>query len=1059
MSITSTELHRTRPLRSSPLAGPSVVSLGDQQPARPVSAHSPLGSKSKSFQTLSRPSSLYTTPSTYAPPPSWQSPHRRRPSTAPGPARPHSEHDSFNDDDGLGPNLHVRYSSSLLSVSETRPSSISLDPDGPLKNPRPILKHRTSFHSSPSSLSSSASSTEDVRFSAADKGKGKIDASSPRLSNSHGYTAQTAQTDESWYTFSPYATTPKFSRLGLASAGVVMPVSAKELARSKSSASRTKGQSAGAPSQGLSRTTSSASSSMRGRQSSTITDEHGLLTSNRAKQQAHARPQPQSLQQQRPQAPAPTSGSASGSPSATSWLNVPPPARTRIGKGDFKVTARGAIAPSSSTPADASASSSRSSTSTSVSTRRTSTTSVSNSVASSSTSLRSSTSYQQLPQIKKEEKVKKEKRKSLSLSLGLRSWRSLRVASPSTAALGTAGRDRDEATMIPLPSPPLAAHFPDSPTSPSFTTATVVSAPSIPQAESVPTSSITNQTPLPLPTRISTSTSPLPSNLISTPARNSISSSTAVPAPSTTLDAAPVHKLKKRKSASAILARVKSWRWGAGAGGRGGRGAGAGGVDGPNVDGAGVAAAVDGADKAEEINVDAVIPVPALVVGGEDVDPRKAEEVEAEAEAEAQSKAEVEVEVSGVEVVVESQQQHPSEDDVNAEANILIARQPNLVSAKEATDSSPTPTSTSPSSPSLSPATIFTPMPTQLDTLIPSPNLHVSSYNVPGYIQSELQLQAQTDTRPSPAVLALVEAMAPVLASSLHSSSTSLNADVAVDEDFIPSSNFDSTLTLVSEQHEHKQDIDCGKVLKNEDRMEALDQIPVQELDKAPQNLVAVIESDVHIIVADKDESVPISVSELPTDSVDSVPAVVRTSTSSIPHSTLTIPASAASTSSEPASAAPTSTTTTPLLPSTSASATPAPASAQNMSTLRDRGRSQSRTRSLSTTRARSRSVRRIWNSLVCGAADAEQMAIEAWAEVQAGQNAAGDLGTTAGADMGRGRGVARDVKGRDSVRDRGGEKGVEMEMEMDKGDAVVVVAVVPAGLDVPSTMVKVATA
>ncbi len=47
----------------------------------------------------------------------------------------------------------------------------------------------------------------------------------------------TSLPDQSWLTANPYLTTPKFSRLSLASPNVVMPVSAKERRRSMASAS------------------------------------------------------------------------------------------------------------------------------------------------------------------------------------------------------------------------------------------------------------------------------------------------------------------------------------------------------------------------------------------------------------------------------------------------------------------------------------------------------------------------------------------------------------------------------------------------------------------------------------------------------------------------------------------------------------------------------------------------------------------------------------------------------------------------------------------------------
>ncbi|KAF8888932.1 hypothetical protein CPB84DRAFT_1749410 [Gymnopilus junonius] len=103
--------------------------------------------------------------------------------------------------------------------------------------PKPILKHPSSSSSfvppsiSPSASTSSSPTSAKSTSSQPEPGPSTKPVTT-RLSRSF------KDMDNSWYTFSPYATTPKFSRLGLAAPGVVMPISAKEMAKRKNSLSR-----------------------------------------------------------------------------------------------------------------------------------------------------------------------------------------------------------------------------------------------------------------------------------------------------------------------------------------------------------------------------------------------------------------------------------------------------------------------------------------------------------------------------------------------------------------------------------------------------------------------------------------------------------------------------------------------------------------------------------------------------------------------------------------------------------------------------------------------------
>ncbi|PPQ70644.1 hypothetical protein CVT26_010066 [Gymnopilus dilepis] len=315
-----------KPLRSSPLAGPAVVSLNDPPFDSPDSRSNGLSpppslhlrSKSKSTQTLARPVSLYADYSFDPSSTNSRLGHRRRPSTAPGPEtdisthrkrfslaspasisdfgvripqRPSSVLVTLQEGDVQEAGIHLRLEScadnpergslapsssvinsnlrvprSRLSLAESssgararysylsssagpssRPVSFVIAEDSDFEGdsrqswrtsyhsatPKPILKHPTSRSSFVApSITSSASASSPSSAKSTSSGSTPWSPTSPVTSGPQN------DIDNSWYTLSPYATTPKFSRLGLGAPGVVMPISAKEMARRKNASSR-----------------------------------------------------------------------------------------------------------------------------------------------------------------------------------------------------------------------------------------------------------------------------------------------------------------------------------------------------------------------------------------------------------------------------------------------------------------------------------------------------------------------------------------------------------------------------------------------------------------------------------------------------------------------------------------------------------------------------------------------------------------------------------------------------------------------------------------------------
>ncbi|KDR74666.1 hypothetical protein GALMADRAFT_559976 [Galerina marginata CBS 339.88] len=606
-------LHRSntpttrKPLRSSPLAGPAAVSLNDPPLTRnpnsspnllspPLSVH--LQSKSKSAQSLARPVSLYSNSYSSGNPKS-----SKRPSTAPGPGtdtpsltkrfslgsfssstrppldhrdaplvpqrplsvlispaevqittaavHPHIGRSGLDPEcvtingSNLGNNravpgnflspplpsaggvgsARVRYSYASSSVvPSSRPVSFapSVDPDAdteaerawrtsylpspsPSPTPRPILKHPGS-RTSLSSPSTSPSSPAPHSFSSSD-GSSTNKQVTTGLSESHD------GVENSWYTSSPYATTPKFSRLGLLAPGVVMPVSAKEMAKRNSGLSRAASSRTQKSGQDVARrnsTTSPASGS--GAVASTVT--------------------PGVAERKVPE-----------------WLTMPPPSRGGQRGGHRRSgRSRGSLrslqnalkiqtqtqAPAEPPSTPSSSSLTRSSTS--------STTSCSSSRRSSLTSLRGRKSSTSTPASTTPSTTPPSTTPS---SLSLKSWRAMRASLSSAAGSGLPQSSFNDLSSGDVGTIS-AARFRSTPTpaSPALESEETAELPVV--ADTQPEQHFDDYQEAQLhdlPTSID-------NEVVAVVADH------------------PSPYLKKRKSASALLARVKGWRWTKGSGSR-----------------------------------------------------------------------------------------------------------------------------------------------------------------------------------------------------------------------------------------------------------------------------------------------------------------------------------------------------------------------------------------------------------------------------------------------------------------------------------------------------------
>ncbi|KAF8647316.1 hypothetical protein AX16_006778 [Volvariella volvacea WC 439] len=207
-----------KPVRSSPLAGPAVLSLNDST----VSLHD--SSPPSPVERVSSSPNLTPTPSLQP-----QSIYAKRPRSSQGLAdTPPSAtlRKSFSSGRvtflGVPSQGGVRpdRSSDEISISSSQSSALHVQ----LHRPRVASVEFTPTPSVPESISRATSQDSDK--SGKDNERGKHVLNSPRPKSSESLRS-TGGTQDNWLTANPYEATPRFSRLGLGADGVVLPVSAK----------------------------------------------------------------------------------------------------------------------------------------------------------------------------------------------------------------------------------------------------------------------------------------------------------------------------------------------------------------------------------------------------------------------------------------------------------------------------------------------------------------------------------------------------------------------------------------------------------------------------------------------------------------------------------------------------------------------------------------------------------------------------------------------------------------------------------------------------------------